>query len=81
MIYKQYHVDGKCPLLQDRQLFASGLRNLLCCLIERRNDLRQIQPADMQINGGRRRGSVAQKQLNMVEARSRFNQVGGKAVS
>jgi len=32
----------------------------------------------MQIDGGRRRGSVAQKQLNMVEARSRFNQVGGK---
>ena len=80
MIYKQYHVDEKCPLLQNRQMFASGLRNCLCCFIERRNDLRQIQPADMQIDGGRRWGSVAKKQLDMVETCSRFNQVCGKTV-
>jgi len=54
----------------------SGLRSLVGCSIEGRNDLGQIQPADMQIDGGRRRGSVAKKQLNMVEACSRFNEVG-----
>ena len=58
----------------------SGLRNLLDCFIERRCDLGQIQPAHMQIDGGRCRGSVAQKQLDMVETRSGFNQMGGKAV-
>ena len=34
----------------------------------------------MQIDSSRGRGSVAQKQLDMVEARSGFNQVGGKTV-
>ena len=58
----------------------SGLRNLLDCFIEGRCDLGQIQPAHMQIDGGRCRGSVAQKQLDMVETRSGFNQMGGKAV-
>jgi hypothetical protein len=42
--------------------------------------LGQVQPADMQIDGGRFRGSVAQKHLDMMETRSRFNQVGGEAV-
>ena len=50
----------------------AGLRNRLG-LIERRGDLGQIQPAHMQIDGGRDRGSVAQKQLDMVETRSGFN--------
>ena len=58
----------------------SGLRNLVGCSIEGTYDLGQVQPTDMQIDGGRCRGSVAQKQLDMVEARSRFNQMGGKAV-
>jgi hypothetical protein len=49
-------------------------------LIERRGDLGQIQPAHMQIDSGRDRGSMAQQQLDMVEARSGFNQVRGKAV-
>ena len=34
----------------------------------------------MQIDGSRGRGAVAQKQLNMMEAGSGFNQVGGKTV-
>jgi hypothetical protein len=58
----------------------SGLRRLLRFFIERRNNLCQVQPADMQIDGGGCRGSVAQKQLDMMEACSRFNQVGGKTV-
>ena len=31
----------------------SGLRNLWDCFIERRCDLGQVQPTDMQIDGGR----------------------------
>jgi hypothetical protein len=58
----------------------SGLRNLLDCFIERRYDLGQIQPAHMQIDSGCCRGSVAKKQLDMVETRSSFNEMGGKAV-
>ena len=58
----------------------SGLRNRFGCSIEGTDDLGQIQPTDMQIDGGRCGGSVAQKHLDMVEARSRFNQVGGEAV-
>ena len=58
----------------------SGLRSLVGCSIERACDLGQVQPTDMQIDGGRCRRSVAQKQLDMVEARSRFNEMGGKAV-
>ena len=65
-------VGGSQPL--------AGLRNRWGGLIERRGDLGQIQPAHMQIDGGRDRRSVAQKQLDMMEARSRFNQVGGEAV-
>ncbi len=61
-------------------MVASGLRNRLCRFIEGGSDLGQVQPADMEIDGGGCRGSVAQKQLDMVEACSRFNQVGGKAV-
>ena len=58
----------------------SGLRNLFCCYIEGTYDLRQVQPADMQVDGGRCGGSVAKKQLDMVETRSRFNQMGSEAV-
>ncbi len=58
----------------------SGLQNRLGGLIERTDDLSQVQPTDMQIDGGRCGRSVAQKHLDMMEARSRFNQVGGEAV-
>ncbi len=58
----------------------SGLRNRLGCSIEGTDDLGQVQPTDMQIDGGRCRRSVAQKHLDMMEARSRFNQVGREAV-
>ena len=57
----------------------SGLRNRFDS-IEGTEDLGQVQPTDMQIDGGRCGGSVAQKQLDMMEACSRFNQVGGEAV-
>ena len=56
----------------------SGLRNR--CSIEGTDELGQIQPTDMQIDGGRCGRSVSQKHLDMMEARSRFNQVGGEAV-
>ena len=58
----------------------AGLRNRLRCSIEGTDDLGQVQPTDMQIDGGRCGGSVAQKQLDMMEARSCFNQVGREAV-
>jgi hypothetical protein len=58
----------------------SGLRSLLCCSIEGTYDLRQVQPADMQVDSGCCGGSVAEQKLDMVETRSRFNQVGRKAV-
>ena len=58
----------------------SGLRNRLGCSIEGTEDLGQVQPTDMQIDGGCGGRSMAQKQLDMMEARSRFNQVGGEAV-
>ena len=58
----------------------SGLRNLFGCSIEGTYDLGQVQPTDMQIDGGRCGRPVAKKQLDMVEARSRFYEVGGKAV-
>ena len=56
-----------------------GLRNRLS--IEGTDDLGQIEPTDMQIDGGRGGRSVAQKHLDMMEARSCFNQVGSEAVS
>jgi hypothetical protein len=59
----------------------SGLRNRLGCTIEGTDDLGQVEPTDMQIDGSRCGRSVAQKYLNMMETCSRFNQVGGKAVS
>ena len=59
---------------------SAGLRNRLGCSIEGTDDLGQVQTTDMQIDGGRCGRSVAQKQLDMMEARSRFNQVGGEAV-
>lgn len=58
----------------------SGLRNRFGCSIEGTDDLGQVQPTDMQIDGGRCGRSVAKKHLDMMEARSRFNQVGGEAV-
>ena len=58
----------------------SGLRNRFGCSIEGTDDLGQVQPTDMQIDGGRCGRSMAQKHLDMMEARSRFNQVGGEAV-
>ena len=56
---------GSHPLL--------GLGNLRDGLIEGRGDLGQIEPTDMQIDGGRCGRPVAQKQLDMVETRSGFN--------
>ena len=58
----------------------SGLRNRFGCSIEGTDDLGQVQPTDMQIDGGCGGRSVAQKHLDMMEARSCFNQVGGEAV-
>jgi hypothetical protein len=58
----------------------SGLRNRLGCSVERTDDLSQVQPTDMQIDGGRGGRSVAQKHLDMVETCSCFNQVGGETV-
>ena len=58
----------------------SGLRNRFGCSIEGTDDLGQVQPTDMQVDGGRCGRSVAQEQLDMMEARSRFNQMGGEAM-
>ena len=58
----------------------SGLRNLFCCSIEWTYDLGEVHPADMQVDGGRCGGPVTKKQLDMMETRSRFNQMGRKAV-
>ena len=57
----------------------SGLRSLVGS-IEGTCNLCQIQPTDMQIDSGCCRGSMAKKKLDMVETRSRFNEMGGKAV-
>ena len=59
---------------------ASGLRNRVGGAIEGTDDLGQVQPTDMQVDGSCCGGSMAQKQLDMMETRSRFNQVGCKAV-
>ncbi len=59
----------------------SGLRNRFGCSIEGTGDLGQVQPTDMQIDGGRGGRSVAKKHLDMVETCSPFNQMGGEAVS
>ena len=48
--------------------------------IEGTCDLRQVQTADMQIDGGRCGRPVAQKQLDMVEARSSFNKMRSKGM-
>jgi len=42
--------------------------------------LGQVEPTDVQIDRGRCGRSMAQKHLDMMEARSRFNHVGGEAV-
>jgi hypothetical protein len=57
-----------------------GLRNRFGCSIEGTDDLGQVEPTDMQIDGGRCGRSVAKKHLDMVETCSRFNQMGGEAV-
>jgi Phage integrase, N-terminal SAM-like domain len=62
--------------LSEGGVASLGLRNQLSCSIERRSDLGQVEPTDMQIDGSRGRGLVAQKQLDMVETGSGFNQVG-----
>ena len=79
---------GRAVLTEDiRHLKATrcshplgGLRNRFGCSIEGTDDLGQVQPTDMQIDGGRGRGSVAQKHLDMMETCSRFNQVGSETV-
>ena len=79
---------GRAMLTEDlRHLKATrgshplwGLRNRLGCSIEGTDDLGQVQPTDMQIDGGRGGGSVAQNPLDMMETCSRFNQVGSEAV-
>ena len=58
----------------------SGLRSLFFYFIEGTYDLGQVQPTDMQIDCGRCGRPVAEQKLDMVEARSRFNQMGRKAV-
>ena len=58
----------------------SELRNRFGCSIEGTEDLGQVQSTDMQIDGGRCGRSVAQKHLDMMEARSCLNQVGGETV-
>ena len=57
-----------------------GLRHRFGRSIKRTDDLSQVEPTDMQIDGGRGGRSVAQKHLDMVETCSRFNQMGGEAV-
>ena len=72
---------GRAVLTEDiRNLKATrwlhplpGLRNRFGCSIEGTDDLGQVEPTDMQIDGGRGGRSVAQKHLDMMEARSRFN--------
>ncbi len=57
-----------------------GLRNRFGGSIQGTDDLGQVEPTDMQVDGGRCGRAVAQKHLDMMEARSRFNQMGGEAV-
>jgi len=78
---------GRAVLTEDlRNLKAAGgshpssLCNRFGCTIEGTDDLGQVQPTDMEVDGGRCGRSVAQKHLDMMEARSRFNQVGREAV-
>ena len=78
---------GRAVLTEDfRNLKAAGGSHLVSRLrnrssIEGTDDLSQVQPTDMQIDGGRGGRSVSQKHLDMMEARSCFNQVGSEAVS
>ena len=77
---------GRAVLTEDlRNLKAAGGSQPLSglgvgCSIEGTDDLGQVQPTDMEVDGGRCGRSVAQKHLDMMEARSRFNQVGREAV-
>jgi hypothetical protein len=57
-----------------------GLRIFFGLFIKGTRNLGQVKPTDMQIYCGRCGRPVSQKQLDMVEARSRFNQMGRKAV-
>lgn len=58
-----------------------GLRIFFGLFIKGTRNQGQVKPTDMQIYCGRCRGPVAQKQLDMVEARSRFNEMSCKTVS
>jgi hypothetical protein len=49
-----------------------GLGSLSDSFIEGRGDLGRIEPAHMEIDGGRGRGSVTQRQLDMVAIRIAF---------
>ena len=79
---------GRAVLTEDlRNLKATrgshplfGLRNRFGGSVEGTEDLGQVQPTDMEIDGGRCGRSVTKKQLDMMEARSCFNQVGREAV-
>src|SRR4030043_1409178 len=57
-----------------------GLRNRFGCPFGGTDDLGQVQPTDMQIDGGRGGRSGAKKTLEMMEARSRLNQMGRKGM-
>jgi hypothetical protein len=48
--------------------------------IEGTGDLREVHPADMKVNGRGRWRPVAQEQLDMVQARPRFNQMSRKGM-
>ena len=57
----------------------SGLLNRLVCSIEGTDDLGQIEPTDMQIDGGRGGRSVAQKPLDIICSNLKpvvFNSIG-----
>ena len=78
---------GRAVLTEDlRNLQAVGgshrssLGNRFGGSIEGTEDLGQVQSTDMEIDGSRGGGAVTQKQLDMMEARSRFNQVSREAV-
>lgn len=64
-------------------MFASAFRitkPFFCCSIKGTYDLRQFQPANMQVDGGCCGGPVAEQKLDVVETRSCFNEMGSEAV-
>ncbi len=58
----------------------SGLRNGFGWSIERTDDLGQVQPTDMEVDGGCCGRSVAQEHLDMMKTCSCLDQVGREAV-